>query len=249
MSSKENISALKQELINKKIKYNLINDTLILIKLYKQDAHKLHLAIHNFMQKINAKLINPQQSAALIADIRPVSYFESTNTESHPIIIDHISSNTPKVKRNNISLADIKIEEKNPTSEEEKTTITPANMYSFFKDKLPQNLTIKNETTYRLYGTFGTRQNICIDEKFIASIEDKKTRKKLYSLCERGKILGNSKGQKGFIINGEQIKGKDASKDYRFKGHVVAKHIDDRQKEHTLFIIDEIKWKHKTHGQ
>lgn len=241
---KKNHSVLKKELAAKNINFNIINDTFILINFYKKNTYKLQLAINSFLEAINIKLATSQHVSGPIADIKPVSYINSSEMplDTDFPVTTFSPTSTLKIKRTNTNTVEEEAD-KNP-----KITTIPVNKYEFFKPQLPEGLIINNERTYQLFGPFGAKQHICIDESFINSIQDEQVGKKLYSLCQRGKILGNSKGQKGFIITGDQVKGKDASKDYRFKGHLVAKQLDDNQKEHTLFVIDNIKWKHKLHG-
>lgn len=62
--------------------------------------------------------------------------------------------------------------------------------------------------------------------------------KNLLQICERGKQIGDSRGDKGILVTGDKVKAKDSSKPYRFFGRVVATMKDDKQKIRILIELN-----------
>lgn len=121
-----------------------------------------------------------------------------------------------------------------------------------FKSGIPfqSNATSREGAFYKLWSKTGAHQYVKIGKKVyehISQVEDSDLIKKnLESMCETGKVLLSSKGNKGFIcISDDKIKLKDCSKDYRFFGNVIERFKDDKGKEHTLYELDEYRPRHK----
>jgi hypothetical protein len=92
-----------------------------------------------------------------------------------------------------------------------------------------------NNSVFKLRGDI-KRHYLTIKPELLAEVSQKNPRaaKNLLQICERGKQLGDSRGDKGVLIKGDKAKAKDSSKPYRFFGRVVATTTDEKGKIRTL---------------
>lgn len=99
---------------------------------------------------------------------------------------------------------------------------------------------------HKLYGFPSKHSYVFINKELLKflRVNDKFAAKNLETMCARGKVLGNSRGKKGFILNDENAKVKDCTKDYRFFGKKT-KLATHNQKTYSLFEINGYSARHK----
>lgn len=147
---------------------------------------------------------------------------------------------------------------------ESKTEIPCIAGFSFFTADKPyryygevSDKTFMDSNIFKLRGAIAHRQYVCITPKLIQEINEKagSARKEVVKwmggMIERGLILGNSKGRKGFLLIKDEnqqpfLKGKDTSTAWRLRGHIISVVNDPiTNKEHTVWGLDGIKMSKK----
>lgn len=252
------------------IQYTYSESTLILHKIYQLDVNELAEILNAYIKlKFPDKTSNIEDSLSSVAPINmifqqpssvtnEVSNCNSISTQdlnsnsalSHDL--DSMMDQNDNCDNHYFNNTKQKEQKKNDNSEknqknDEEFKIKPVKKITFDDQHIYEKNSDRS-TIFKLHGAITHRQYVCINPTLKEKLKNKKKYdskilRNLFKLCERGKALGDSEGEKGFIIKNGKVKVKDCTKKYRFFGDEIKKIVCEG-KEHTLYEINKLKITH-----
>ncbi len=229
------ILSLRRSLIKNNIvcNYDQNSSNLIIYNSTRFNGHAFKNALRFWQNHIRQKYYQPPStpSSQHKCETPPNTVASTTNQMSDPIFLDELPFEKPIVIKRKHLPTSSNVSPQTSEQNVETKLISWGNQYPTYYHG--------SNTIFKLNGDV-KRHYLRINPDLLTEISEKNpdAAKNLIRLCDRGKQIQNSKGNKGFVVVDDKLKGKDASKPYRFYGNKVAVVTDENNHTHTLMEIN-----------